>query len=226
MPGSSRLFHLLYFISNLSNNRTYCCACCGLPHTTHSALSSSSVPFLCPMWPVRPRIAVTSCRWSSSHSLLASSRDASNTTTIYGNRQIGRLSSPPGSLLPRSARRCHHHHHHYQPSLARASPPFTASRTSVVAVKGGRWNTTCSGARHRKRSLSSQAPSPTTAAAAAGHCKGAVASPSTGSSSVDAAGSLRTVDRAALLRRMATYIEEDAGAADKLGHAVSTGLSV
>lgn len=173
------------------------------------------------MWIIRPRLAVTSRRWPSSHSLLASSRGASNTTTIYGNRQVGRLSSPPGSLLPKSARRCHHHHH-YQPSLAGTSSDVAVSRTNVVAATGRRWNIACGGARHRRRSLSSQTKHPTTATGTAGVSNGAVASPSTSSSSVDAAGSLRAVDGAALLRRMATYIEEDAGAADKLGNAVST----
>lgn len=224
MQGSSRLFHLVY-LESLEHSYVLC-ACYGLPHTTHRALSCSPAPCLCPMWIVRPRLAVTSRRWSSSHSLLASSGGASNTTTIYGNRQIGRLPSQPGSLLPKSARRCHHHHHHhYQPSLVGASPPVAVSCTSVVAATGRRWNITCGGARHRKRSLSSQTPS-TTAATTAGLSNGAVASPSITSSSVDAAGSLGAIDRAALLRRMATYIEEDAGAADKLGDAVSTGLSV
>lgn len=181
------------------------------------------------MWIVRPRLAVSSRRWSSTspHSVLAS-RCASNTT------YSGKVQSLPstGRLLPAATRRCYHQHHH-RPSLAggSSSPPPTATVSRTKALTG-RWNDTCGGARHRKRSLSTKTPNTTTTAATTAAHDGVVpgASPSTTrggvgvGSSVGAESSPREVDSAALLRRMATYMEEDAGAADKLGNAVSYGV--
>lgn len=186
------------------------------------------------MWFVPPRLAVTSCRCSPSSShRLASSRCASHNTRS-GNRQIDRLSSQvqslpsTGRLLAKTTRRCYHHHQLSLAGGSSSSPPAVAApHTHALA---DRWTDACGGARHRKRSLSTKAPNTTAAATAAEHNEvGSCTSPRTArggvgvgtSSSVGAGSSPTPVDSAALLRRMATYIEEDAGAADKLGNAVS-----